>query len=136
MQSAPPESSYNATSVEISPSHTPSSNHGLQDRPDLASGRPSAGDRELPEPVLLPDDSDALSVSSGSTSRGRRSDVRGLKGRDDSSHSSSPGSRIDEYERMHAKRSRRKDGMVFQVVQNSKDKENGIAIEEFPNGTF
>ncbi|ETN41609.1 uncharacterized protein HMPREF1541_03545 [Cyphellophora europaea CBS 101466] len=78
------------------------------------------------------DDCDALSVSSGGTSRGRQRDLRRLSSRDDSSYSSSPGSRIDEYERRHTKPKKRTGDMIFEIVP-SKHNQNGVAIEEFPN---
>ena len=132
MQSAPNEILQNATTVE--PFHDPSTSlqHGLPESDIQASGRLSEGDR-VPQAVP-PDNSDASSVSSGGTSRGRQ--LRSGRLNSDatsSSHSSSPGSRIDEYERKHAKPRKRKDGMIFQVVQN-KDKSSDVHIEEFPNG--
>lgn len=131
MQPAPTEISQNATSVELSHNPHPSPQHGLQEHRQPASDRLLQGDRE-PHHVP-PDTTDALSVSSGGTSRGRESIPRRLSSRTDSSHSSSPGSRIDEYERKHAKPRKRKDGMIFQVVQ-SKDNAGNVLIEEFPNG--
>jgi hypothetical protein len=135
MQPAPNEASQTATSVESSHRQPSPSNHGLQEHPDPASGRLSAGGRASSDPALPPDDSDALSVSSGGTSRGRRLDLQRLSSRDDSSHSSSPGSRIDEYERKHAKPRRRNDGMIFQVVPGT-NASSSIAIEDFPNGKY
>lgn len=131
MQSAPTEASQNATSVELPQTSTPPSHHGLQEHDEPAFGRLPAGAKELRS--IPPDDSDAVSSSSGDTSRGRQLDFRRLSTRDDSSHSGSPGSRIDQYERKHAKPRKRSDGMIFQVVP-SKDNGNGVAIEEFPNG--
>jgi hypothetical protein len=131
MQPAPNEASKTANTVGSSQDQSPDPHHGLQDVDEPASGHLSAGAGELRS--TQPTDSDALSVSSTSTSRGRQLDTRRLSGRGDSSHSSSPGSRIDDYERKHAKPRKRSDGMIFQVVP-SKGKENGVAIEEFPNG--
>lgn len=132
MQPAPKEASQNANTVELSQDQPPHLHHGLQDLDEPASGHLSAGARELRS--APPTDSDALSVSSTSTSRGRQVDTSRLSARGDSSHSSSPGSRIDDYERKHAKPRKRSDGMIFQVVP-SKDRDSNVAIEEFPNGT-
>jgi hypothetical protein len=131
MQSAPHEVTQNATSVEISCDSTPPTQYGHLDLREQASDRLLEGDREPPN-VLL-DNSDALSVSSGSTSRGRHINTRRLSHQTASSHSSSPGSRIEEYERKHAKHRKPKDGLVFQVVPG-KDQNAAHSIEAFPNG--
>lgn len=131
MQPAPTEASQNATSVEITLASPSTSNHGLQEHLQPASGSFSSSARE---PQAVPsDDNDALSVSSGDTSRGRQPNNRRLKSGQGSSPSTSPGSRIDDYERKHAKPRKRKDGMIFQVVPG-KDKPGSGTIEEFPNG--
>jgi hypothetical protein len=135
MQSAPTETSQNATSVESSHDNPSPSQHGLLAHSQPVSDRLS-GDREPQHPVP-PDTSDTVSVSSGSTatSRGRDRLTRRLSERTESSNaSSSPGSRIDEYERKHARRSKKKDGLVFQVVPLKSNGDGGVAIEEFPNG--
>jgi hypothetical protein len=135
MQSAPTDISQNATSVESSHDNTSPSQHGLPLHSHLASDRLS-GDRE-PHHSVPPDTSDTVSISSRSTttSRGRDRLTRRLSERTESSNaSSSPGSRIDEYERKHARRSKKKDGLVFQVVPVKSNSDGGVAIEEFPNG--
>jgi hypothetical protein len=133
MQSAPHEAPQTATSLGTSQDPTSPPQHGLPDRDEPASGHLPAGAGELRSTTAA--DSDALSIASSTTSRGRRLDERRLSDRDDSSHSSSPGSRIDDYERKHAKPRKRSDGMIFQVVPNKdKGKEGNVGIEEFPNG--
>ena len=133
MQSAPTEASQTATSVESSNNVSPI-HHGQPDLQHQASDSlPREDVGELP--VDRPDDTDALSVSSGDTSRGRRSNTgRISSSRHGSSQESSPGSRIDEYERANATIRRPSNGMIFQVIRNSGD--SNVSIQEFPNGTL
>lgn len=132
MQSAPSEVSQNATSVETFDNQSSSSEHGISILPDLASGRlPGGGGRE---PLLSPDDTDSASVSSGSTRRGRRSNTRRVSDRGRSSQESSPGSRIEEYEKLHQYGRKKSPPLAFQVVASGKDKTKGISIDKFPNG--
>ncbi|RMZ76361.1 hypothetical protein DV738_g4962, partial [Chaetothyriales sp. CBS 135597] len=51
----------------------------------------------------------------------------------ESSQASSPGSRIDEYERAHGVVRKRSDGMIFQVVPNAAGTTSRISVEDFPN---
>ncbi|KAK5947437.1 hypothetical protein PMZ80_001587 [Knufia obscura] len=125
MQSAPPEASQTATSVNNS--QDPSNNqHGLPANSDLASdGRPerSVGEESLDPP-------DDASVASSATSRGRRSNLRRMSTGNDSQESS-PGSRIDAYERANAIPRRPSDGMVFQIVPSTGNP--GTSVLDMPN---
>ena len=133
MQSAPIENSPNATSVETSQDSHHSDHHGLPDPHQSASGSlPLQGG--VGEPSHTAVDTDAASVSSAGTSRGRRPDAGRINNRKDSSQESSPGSRIDEYERANARIRKPSDGMVFQVVPNQNGRASNVSIQEFPNG--
>lgn len=129
MQPAPTEASQTATSVHQF-SHTTSLHHGLSDSPEPAPGS------LLPEDAGLPshqrDDPDTASVSSRATSRGRQLNAGRVSSRHGSSQDSSPGSRIDEYEKAHAIIRKPSDGMIFQVVPTSQI--SNVSIQEFPNG--
>jgi hypothetical protein len=133
MQPAPTEFSPTATSVDFpnNPSH---SHHGLPDVPASASGSvPSRAEDAGLSPI--PADTDAESVLSRATSRGRQPTANaGRLSRHDSSQDSSPGSRIDEYEKAHANTLPRRpsDDMIFQIVKS--DKISNVFIQEFPNG--
>jgi hypothetical protein len=79
-------------------------------------------------------DTDALSVSSGGSGRGRKTNIRRLNSHDRSSQGGSPGSRIDEYERSHLPSSKKGDGVFFQVVPSINGARRHISVEQFPNG--
>ena len=134
MQSAPTEASQTATSVDSSQDPSTSSHHGLQDPEQQASDGLSRQETVRAPHEPAPDDADALSVSSGGTSRGRQLDARRISNRTDSSQESSPGSRIDEYERAHTKVYKQSHGMMFQVVPTKDGQIAGVSVEEFPNG--
>jgi len=128
MQSAPPEISQTATSVNHPQQSSSDNQHGLSANPDLAAdGRPDQ--RHVEEPLDLPDDA---SVASSATSRGRRSNLRRMSTGNDSQESS-PGSRIDAYERANAIPRRPSDSMVFQVIPSTGNSRTSVL--DMPNGT-
>ena len=135
MQSAPPEASQNATSVDQPQTPSPPLHHGLSDTVQQASDDllPESGHR-VPSSVL--EDSDAVSVGSGSTQRGRSANTRRLSSRDSSSQEGSPGSRIEEYERSHTQTRKHSDGMIFQIIPSAKGKVDSVSVESLPNGAF
>lgn len=126
MQSAPPEDSHTATSV-ANPQDPSDNQHGLSANPNLVSDDRSE-QRHVSE---SPDPPDDASVASSATSRGRRSNLRRMSTRNDS-HETSPGSRVDAYERANAIPRRPSDGMVFQVIPSTGD--SGTSILDMPNG--
>ncbi|KAJ9622192.1 hypothetical protein H2204_011624 [Knufia peltigerae] len=81
----------------------------------------------------ISDDLDSVSISSGDTQRGRSFNAGRISSRNDSSQSSSPGSRIDEYEKAHASHRKRSKGLIFQVIPSSRDKAQSVSLESFPN---
>lgn len=133
MQSAPSESSQNATSVDQPQFPSPPSQYGLPDiLHDASGGFLRADSPRRSESVL--EDTDAASVSSSGTQRGRSSNAGLRSSRDNSSQEGSPGSRIDEYEKAHAQPRKLSDGMIFQIVPSAKGKIDTVSIETFPNG--
>ena len=129
MQSAPLEVSQTATSENHLQDPSSDIYHGLSADADLVpDGR---SDRRLdgePSDIDPPDDA---SVASSATSRGRRSNLRRMSSRNDSGESS-PGSRIDAYERANAIPRRPSDGMVFQVIPSTGN--SGTSVLDMPNG--
>ena len=77
------------------------------------------------------DDADNLSVTSAATGRGRRLNLRRMSSGQDSQESS-PGSRIDVYERANAVPRRPLDGMVFQLIPSTNA--DGTSVMDMPNG--
>jgi hypothetical protein len=133
MQPAPTQASQNATSVESSDNTTHVQQHGLPDARQPASGSPPPED-ESREPGGPPTDPDAAPATGEEGIRGRQANVGRVNIRNDSSQETSPGSRVDEYERANAIPRRPSDGMIFQVVPNAQGKVSSISIQEFPNG--
>ena len=131
MQPEPTEASQTATSVDQPAYSTLPIQHG---HPDFQQWTPSNLPREgvRSDPIGRPDDTNAASVSSGAASRGRQPNTRRISSRHDSSQESSPGSRIDEYERAHATVRKPSNGMIFQVLPNTAT--TNVSIQEFPNG--
>ena len=126
MQSAPPEASQTANSVNIS-QESPNNQHGISENPETSHGR--SDPRHVEEAAVdLPDDA---SVASSATSRGRRSNLRRMSSGNDSQESS-PGSRIDAYERANAVQRRPSDSMVFQVIPSTGNP--GTSVLDMPNG--
>lgn len=132
MHIAPPEASQTAPSVTSPQDSTSSSQHGLHSLHDHVSDSPH-DERLVRDHQPAPDLSDDASVASSTTSRGRRSDARRVNVFRQDSDDSSPGGRIDAYERANAIPRRPSDGMIFQVVpsgQNSSD----VTVLDLPNG--
>ena len=131
MQPAPTEASQTATSVESTHTTTPPIQHG---QPESQQQTPSHLFHEDvgASAIDRPDDTDAASISSGGASRGRQPNTGRISSRNDSSQESSPGSRIDEYERAHATVRKPSGGMIFQVVPSARS--TNVSIQEFPNG--
>lgn len=82
----------------------------------------------------VPFDSDAVSVSSEESLRGRGSHAGRLSSRN-SSERSSPVNRVEEYERQHASMRVRPEGLAFQVIPSAGG-QCRVSIEEFPNGSI
>lgn len=131
MQPAPTEASQTATSVEPPQTLTTSIQHGQPDFQQRTPGRLPREDAWVSS-VDRRDDTDVASVSSGGGSRGRQPNARRISSRHASSQESSPGSRVDEYERAHATVRKPSDGMVFQVLPSSQS--TNVPIQDFPNG--
>jgi len=129
MQSAPPEISQTANPGNHPQDPSSANQHGLSTNTDLASdGRPD--ERLVGEPSHL-DPSDDVSVASSATSRGRRSDLRRMSTGHESPDSS-PGSRVDAYERANAITRRPSDAMVFQVIPSTGN--SSTSVLDMPNG--
>ncbi len=131
MQPAPTESSQTATSIKPYPNTGTSIQHGQPDLQQQASGDLPRPDARV-SPIDRSENKDAASTSTGGSSRGRQPNTSRISSRHNSSQESSPGSRIDEYERAQATDRKPSDGMIFQVIPNSKS--TNLSIEEFPNG--
>lgn len=133
MQSARPEVSPNATLVDQPRNPSSSIQYGqpVNDRP--ASGG-ALHDSRPGVSLAVSDDLDSASVSSGDTQRGRPFNAGRINSRNDSSQSSSPGSRIDEYEKAQVSHRKRSKGLIFQVIPSPSDKTQIVSIESFPNG--
>lgn len=135
MQSAPSQTPPTATSLNQPQFPSPPSQYGLPDiLHDASSGFLPENSPRVPESAV--EDTDAASVSSSGTQRGRSTNT-GLRGsRGNSSQEGSPGSRIDEYEKAIAQPRKLSDGMIFQIVPSAKGKIDTVSIETFPNGEF
>lgn len=134
MQPAPSEASQTATSVNQSPANLSSSQHGIQNHFEQAFGISPHGDnaREPEQPLEAADDH---SANARDAQRGRTTNTRRISNREGtSSHESSPGSRIEEYERAHTKPQAGSGGLMFQVVPTAKGRKNGTSVDDFPNG--
>lgn len=129
MLSAPPAISQTANPGNDPQDPSSTNQHGLSTNTDLASdGRPD--ERLIREPSHL-DPPDDVSVDSSATSRGRRSDLRRMSTGHESPDSS-PGSRVEAYERANAIPRRHSDGMVFQVLPSTGN--SGTSVLDMPNG--
>ena len=134
MQPAPTEASQTATSVDP-PRHTDStSQHGLSDPTVSASSHLPRGEGRGSQQSL--EDVEISSVSSSSTRRGRRTATRRVSDRDSSSQESSPGSRIQAYEKSNYYGRKKPQVVGFQIVSSSKPNKSLVAVDRFPNGGF
>jgi hypothetical protein len=133
MQSQPTEVQQHE-SVSNLTSQSTCAHHGL--RNDLEPSSSPSLQREAGEDSVQHEggDTDALSVSSGGSGRGRKTNIRRLNSHDRSSQGVSPGSRIDEYERSHLSTSKRGDSVSFQIVPSINGARRHISVEQFPNG--
>lgn len=133
MQSAPPEDPSNATSGNTTQDTSSSFHDGLPTFSDeTCSGQPPSGPvvAESPSSIDAPDDA---SVASSSTSRGRAIGLGRMSTGHDSQESS-PGSRVDAYERANAIRRRPSDSMIFQVIPSSGQSASNSNMLDMPNG--
>ena len=133
MQSAPSEVSQLASSLYQTQSSSPPSQHGFPRSGQQTSGG-SLYETSPRESSLVIEDTDSASVSSSSTRRGRSSNIARISSRDTSSQDASPGSRIDDYERQHARYRKPSDGGTFQVVPSTNPGPYRVSINDFPNG--
>lgn len=132
MHIAPPEAFQTASSEQSSQNQTSHNQHGTKFVDEQASDSHHDG-RLVGEPIARSDTPDNLSVASSTTSRGRRSDPGRLSTNRQNSNESSPGSRIDAYERANAIPRRPSDGVVFQLVPSGKDSSDTTVLD-LPNG--
>ncbi|RVX67608.1 hypothetical protein B0A52_08137 [Exophiala mesophila] len=132
MQSAPSEVSQLASSLYQTQSSSPPSQHGFPRSGQQTSGG-SLYETSPRESSLVIEDTDSASVSSSSTRRGRSSNIARISSRDTSSQDASPGSRIDDYERQHARYRKPSDGGTFQVVPSTNPGPYRVSINDFPN---
>ena len=132
MQFAPPEDFPNALQRSTSQNTPLTEQHGLFASSDDTSD--SRHDLRLVRELSSNTDvADTASVASSATSRGRRPDSRRMNdGRD--SQESSPGSRIDAYEKAFIVPRRPSDGVVFQVIPSSGSPGTGVSLNDLPNG--
>ena len=135
MHPDPTEAFHNATSVDNQDSE-PSLHHGLSEHQQQVSDGSSSQDA-VRAPLDPPSaGEDFLPRPSRNTSRGRQHNAGRISNRGDSSQESSPGSRIDEYERanLQLKAKPPTEDMMFQVIPAAKGQAGNVLIEEFPNG--
>lgn len=133
MQPRPTEFPQKEPADNPSSQSTSSAQHGLQNdlqpcpspslRREAGEGFPQQGH-----------DADAVSVCSGGSERGRKANVRRLNSNDRSSQGSSPGNRIDDYERSHRSSPRSGGGLSFQVIPSLKNAKERSSVDQFPNG--
>lgn len=136
MQSEPYEALQTATSEERSQNTESSLHHGQQEHQHAASGSIPHQDAASEPSAHHADNTDTLSMSSGDTTRGRQRNIGRIDNRNDSSQETSPGSRIDEYEKAHSTIRRQSDEILFQVIASRKGGTINVSIEEFPNGEY
>ncbi|KAF7512186.1 hypothetical protein GJ744_002348 [Endocarpon pusillum] len=130
MQSQPIDTQPNETD-NLTLQSTPSAQHGLWNDFEPSSSPLPTG-RADEDAVQQYKDVDALSHSSGGSSRGRKPNVRRLKSYDRSYHGFSPVNRVEEYERSHLP-SNKDDGISFQVISSVVGVKRHISVEQFPN---
>ncbi|KAK5079165.1 hypothetical protein LTR64_002415 [Lithohypha guttulata] len=129
MQSAPHQDPPNATSTNTHPSYS-TNQHGLSTTDQFSDSR--SQESAVREPTSIDDTPDDASVVSSATSRGRRANLHRVStGRD--SQESSPGSRIDAYEKANTIPRRPSDGMIFQLVPSSGQPGSGVSLLDVPN---
>jgi hypothetical protein len=133
MQSEHPKVSQNDLSTNTQNSST-SNQHGLS----LEHAESSAAllsREDAGEPPSLAFESDATSVSSEGSRRGRDTNSGRLSSKSSRSpQRGSPANRVEEYERQQIYSRRTSDRILFQVVPSIRGTGTGTSIEEFPNG--
>lgn len=137
MQSEPPEVSPD-NSLANSLNSSTANQHGLPDEHEQSSATLLRRE-DVARISRIAVDSDAASVSSEESRRGREAHSGRLTSSSSSSSSrssqrGSPVNRIDEYERQQTYSRRRLDRITFQVVPSTRSNVRGISIQEFPNG--
>lgn len=132
MHIAPPEPSQTASTVTPSQRQTQTSQHGLHSAHHHISDS-RHDDRLVGEQQPALDLADDASVASSTTGRGRRAYAGRMSLERQDSNDSSPGGRIDAYERANAIPRRPSDGMVFQVVPST-NTSSDVTVLDLPNG--
>jgi hypothetical protein len=136
MQPEPPIVSQNDSSANTQNSST-SDQHGLSHDYEESSATPLSRE-DVGRTSAIAVESDATSVSSEGSRRGRDACSRRLNSCSSNSSSSSqrgsPVNRVEEYERQQTYSRRTSDRITFQVVPSTRGSEKGVSIEEFPNG--
>lgn len=113
-----------------------SAQHGLQHGPEYASSSPATGEAER-ESTQSFTDADAFSVSSGESGRGREVQGGRLSGSERSSLNGSPGSRIDEYEKLNTRSQRRNAASTYREkppIRRVSYDGGRVLFDRFPNG--
>jgi hypothetical protein len=111
--------------------------HGLSDEHDESSAT-LLGREDVARTSGASTESDATSVSSEGSRRGRDTHSGRLNSSSSSSSSSqrrSPVTRVEEYERQHTYSRRASDRITFQIIPSAAGSSSRVSIEEFPNGT-
>jgi hypothetical protein len=112
--------------------------HGLSDEQDESSAT-LLGREDVARTSGASTESDATSVSSEGSRRGRDTHSGRLNNSSSSSSSSSqrrsPVTRVEEYERQHTYSRRASDRITFQIIPSAAGSSSRVSIEEFPNGT-
>ena len=133
MQSAHPEISQNATSVDLSHSTDTLRQHGLPTNNQQTSDHfGSSGN--VADVVTILDDGDTVSVTSSATSRGRRANDHWMNSRDGSSQERSPGSRIEAYEQANVIPRKPSHEMLFQIIPSTSKAQPRVSVVDLPNG--
>jgi hypothetical protein len=138
MQSEPSKVSQNDSLASIQNPTTPNQ-HGLSDEHDESSAT-LLHREDVARTSGAPIESDAASVSSEGSRRGRDIYPGRLNSSSSSSSSSSqrssPVTRVEEYERQQTYSRGTSDRITFQVIPSPAGSRSRVSIEEFPNGTI
>jgi hypothetical protein len=132
MQSRSTKAQPNDSVDHQSPSSSPSTQHGFHHGSEVGPS-PSLHRQPGESSPLSGGDNDTLSISSGSSSRGRTPYIglRQLKNSDSSSQGGSSGSRVDLHEKSHNKKP---DGVSFKIIPSGRPIEHRVSVNQFPNG--
>ena len=132
MQPESPEATHSTSSDQAPRTYSNSSQHGLvRDVQDTRRilGRDASADRSS-----TPDESDTVSITSGTSSSTDTWNSGRLSERAAAAATGSQAGRIEQYERSTSKSHRKRTNVEFQVVPSSTPARNGVSIETFPNG--